>query len=85
MLRKYFCIKNLCRQVIDNLNRDLQASNFSKECKLNWTEPREVKDNSYELSINHRSQHEANLPSFPGAVQAQRQILVKYTTPKEVL
>ena len=35
MLRKYFCVKKLCRQVIENHSRDLQASNCAKECQLN--------------------------------------------------
>ena len=50
MLRKYFCVKNLRRHVIDNYSRDLQASNCAKEFQLNRAEPREVKDNSYKLS-----------------------------------
>ena len=46
MLRKYFCVKYLCRHVIDNHSRNLQASNCAKECQLNREEPREAKDNS---------------------------------------
>ena len=45
-LRKYFCVKNLCRHVIDNHSRDLQASNYANKCQLNLAEPREVKDKS---------------------------------------
>ena len=50
MLRKYFCVKNLCYHVVDNHSRDFQASNCLKECQLNREEPREVKDNFYKLS-----------------------------------
>ena len=50
MLRKYFYIKYLCRHVIDNHGRSLQAGNCEKRCELNRAEPREVKDNSYKLS-----------------------------------
>ena len=46
MLRKYFCVKNLCHHVIDNHSRDLQTSNCAKKCQINQVEPREVKDNS---------------------------------------
>ena len=46
VLRKYFCVKNLRRHVIENHSRDLQASNSAKECQLNRAEPQEVKDNS---------------------------------------
>ena len=46
VLRKYFCVKNLRRHVIDNNSRDLQTSNRAKECQLNRAEPRERKDNS---------------------------------------
>ena len=46
VLRKYFCVKNFCCQVIDNHSRDFQASNSAKECQLNQAEPQEVKDNS---------------------------------------
>ena len=46
VLRKYFCVKNLCHHVIDNDSRDLQARHRAKMCHLNRAEPREVKDNS---------------------------------------
>ena len=50
MLRKYFGVKYLCRHVIDNHSRNLQASNGSQECQLNQGRPQDVKDNSYKLS-----------------------------------
>ena len=50
ILRKYFGVKYLCRHVIDNHNRNLQACNCSKEWQLNRAEPRDIKDNSYKLS-----------------------------------
>ena len=50
MLRKYFGVKYICRHVIDNHSRNLQASNGSKECQLNQGRPQDVKDNSYKLS-----------------------------------
>ena len=34
-LRKYFCVKNLCHQVIGNHSRVLRTSNCAKECRLN--------------------------------------------------
>ena len=46
VLWKYFCVKNLCRYVIGNHNRDSQTSNSSKVSQLNRAESREVKDNS---------------------------------------
>ena len=54
MLRKFFCMKYFCRHVTDNHSRILQASSCAKECQLNREKPREVKDNSYELSKNQR-------------------------------
>ena len=48
MLRKYFCVKNLCRHVIS----DHQAGNSAKVCQLKRQKPREVKDNSYKLYRN---------------------------------
>ena len=45
MLRRYFFVNYLCRHVIDNHCRNLQASNWAKECQLNREEPGEVKDN----------------------------------------
>ena len=50
MLRKYFRVKCLCRHVIDNHSRNLQAGNCAKECQLNHAKPQEIKDNSYILS-----------------------------------
>ena len=50
MLRKYFRVKYLCRHVIDNHSRNLQAGNCAKECQLNHAKPQEIKDNSYILS-----------------------------------
>ena len=50
MLRKYFCIKNLCRHVIENRTRNLRASKRAKECQLNRAKSQEVKDNPYKLS-----------------------------------
>ena len=54
VLRKYFCVKNLCRHIIDNHSRDLQASNCAKDCQLNRAEPREVKDNFWKFLKNQR-------------------------------
>ena len=45
MLRKYFCVKNLCCQIKDSHSSDLQVSNCAKYCQLNRAEPREVKEN----------------------------------------
>ena len=45
MLRKYFCIKYLCRHVIDNHSRTFKLTTV-QECQLNRAEPREIKDNS---------------------------------------
>ena len=40
----------LCwRNIIDNQSRDPKASNCAKECQLSRAEPREVKDNSYNI------------------------------------
>ena len=50
MLRKNFCVKNLCHHVMDNHSRDLQASSCKKECHLNRVEPREVKNSSDKIS-----------------------------------
>ena len=50
ILREYLCQKPLSH-VIDNHNSSLQASNCARECQLNRVEPREVKDNSYKLSV----------------------------------
>ena len=50
MLWKYFCINYLCLRIKDNHRKNLQASNYAKECQLNRAKPREVKDNSYRLS-----------------------------------
>ena len=50
MLWKYFCINYLCLRIKDNHGKNLQASNYAKECQLNRAKPREVKDNSYRLS-----------------------------------
>ena len=30
VLRKLFCVKSLCRHVIDNHSRDIQASNYAR-------------------------------------------------------
>ena len=47
MLKKYFGVKYLFRDFIDNQSRRLQASNCPRECQLNRVEePREAKDNS---------------------------------------
>ena len=50
VLRKYSCVKNLCRHVIDNHSKDLITSNCAKECQLNRAEPREVRHNSLKFS-----------------------------------
>ena len=60
MVKKYFCFKNLCRYVIDNYNRDLQACNCAKEYQLNWAEPRELKGNF--LESNSKSPRHSYLP-----------------------
>ena len=43
ILVKYFCVKYLCRQVIDNNRRNLQSGYCAKECRLNRASPPEVK------------------------------------------
>ena len=54
MLRKYFYIKYLCRNVIYNHSRNLQADKCAKEWQLNQAKLQEIKDNSYKLSKNQR-------------------------------
>ena len=54
MLRKYFCIKYLCRHIINNHSRTLQAENCAKEYLLNRVKSREVKESSYKLSKTQR-------------------------------
>ena len=63
ILRKYFCVKNLCRHVRENHSRNLQASNSTKERQLNRAKPQEVKDNSYNfLKPNGKSAKHCYLP-----------------------
>ena len=50
MLRKHFCIKDLCLYFKNNRRKNLQADNCAKECQLNREKPGGVKDNSYKLS-----------------------------------
>ena len=38
-LTKYFRVKYLCRHVIGNYSRNLQASNCAKDCQLNRADP----------------------------------------------
>ena len=52
--RKYFRVKNLCRHVINNHSRDLQARNCAKECQSNREEQREVKGTSDKFSRNQQ-------------------------------
>ena len=52
--RKYFRVKNLCRHVISNHSRDLQARNCAKECQSNREEQREVKGTSDKFSRNQQ-------------------------------
>ena len=58
MQRKYFCVKNLCRHVIGNHSRNLQASNCAKEFQLMRARPQEIKDNSNKLSRNQQLKRE---------------------------
>ena len=59
MLRKYFCVKCLCRHVIDNRSRNLQANNCAKECQLNPVEPQKTKYNSEKLSNKQQQKRKA--------------------------
>ena len=83
------CVKNLCRHVIDNHNRDLQVSNCAKDCRLNRAEPREVKDNSSNFlkpTVKARSIAIFLLTNLGNrSASAQGQILANCNTPTRSL
>ena len=54
MLRKHFCVKDLCFYFKGNHKKNLEADNCAKECQINRVKTREVKGNSYKFSKNQQ-------------------------------
>ena len=51
--------RTFCLNVKDNHRNNIQASNCAKECKLNWTDPREVRDKARRQSAKNRQRQRA--------------------------